>query len=96
MTTFKQRFNLVEGYLLAILFLLGPVIAGVDLLQKGNFKTAGALFLGGLIASAFYFVVSINYQKRIHYQQKRAIPGEETTEKLDELYAKLNELEKRG
>lgn len=96
MITFKQRFKLAEGYLAAILLLLGSIMADVDVLQKGDFKTAAAFFMGGLITSAFYFVASINYQKRIHYQQKRAILSEETTEQLAELYAKLGELEKRG
>lgn len=96
MTTFKQRFKLAKGYLSAILLLSGSIMAGVNVLQKGDFKTAGAFFMGGLITSAFYFVTSVNYQKRIYYQQKRAILGEETTEKFAELYAKLDELEKRG
>ena len=95
MTTFKQRFKLTEGYLSAILLLSGSIMIGVDLLQKGDFKIAGVLFIGGLITSTFYFVASINYQKRIYYQQRRAILGEERIEKLAELYAKLGELEKR-
>ncbi|MCT0485818.1 hypothetical protein [Weissella paramesenteroides] len=96
MTTFKQRFKLAEGYLSAIFLLSGSIMIGVDLLQKGNFKIASVLFIVGLITSAFYFVASINYQKRIYYQQKRAILGEKTTEKFAELYAKLDELEKLG
>lgn len=53
MTTFKQRFKLAEGYLSAILLLSGSIMAGVNVLQKGDFKTAGAFFMGGLITSAF-------------------------------------------
>lgn len=96
MITFKQRFNLVEGYLSAILFLLGSVMVGSDLLQKGDFKTAGAFFMSGLLTSAFYFFASVTYQKRNRYRQLCAMQNDELKEGFAELYAKLDELEKRG
>ena len=96
MITFKQRFNLVEGYLSAILFLVGPATIGIDLVQKGDFKTTVALFIGGLIVSIFYFIATIRYQKRIRYYQIYANQDDGLKEGFAGLYAKLDELEKRG
>lgn len=96
MTNFKQHFNLVEGYLAAALSLSGSTMVGIDLLQKGDFKTAGAFFVSGLITSAFYFFASVTYQKRNRYRQLCAMQNDELKEGFAELYAKLDELEKRG
>lgn len=58
-------------------------MVGVDLLQNGDLKNAVVSVISGLTVSAFFFM------------QNQAILGEETTEKFTELYAKLDELEKR-